>query len=67
MSMSYIPKYVHRCVVREGPAAGNKVATPVDALDHEYKQTCEHCGERLATSRQLISHIYEELTKAFDL
>lgn len=62
-----IGKFIHRCVVREGPVAGNKVATLVDAFQHEHKQLCEFCGERLATSRQLISHIYGELTKDFDL
>jgi hypothetical protein len=55
--------FVHRCIVREGAAAGNKVATPVKAADFEYGNTCEHCGEPLATPEQILAHIYEELTQ----
>lgn len=55
-----IALYVHRCVVREGPAEGNKVATSVSSHDLECR--CEHCGEPLATTEQIIAHVYEELT-----
>ena len=56
--------FIHRCVVRSGSLAGNKVATEVSATDYEFRETCEHCGERLATGRQLLAHIYGELLQA---
>jgi len=58
-----IEPYIHRCVVQQGPAAGNKVAIEVEGFDVEYGKICEHCGEPLATIEQLVAHIYEELRK----
>ena len=56
-----IEPFIHRCVVRSGPAEGNKTATEVTAWNAD--DECEHCGEPLATQEQLVLHIYEELTK----
>lgn len=58
-----IEKFVHRCVGRDGPAAGNKIHTPVDRYDVEYGGCCDHCGEPLATVEQITLHIYEQLTE----
>ncbi len=58
-----IQPYIHRCVVQEGPAAGNKVRREVDAYDIEYATECEHCGEVLATPEQAIAHVYSQLTE----
>lgn len=53
--------YVHRCVVREGPAAGNKAAQVVTAGSFLYNNECEFCGEKMATLEDIVLHIYEEL------
>ena len=56
-----IDGYTHHCVVREGDMAGNKVRREVKPHEYEYGEECEHCGEPLVTTRQLLAHIYEAL------
>lgn len=58
-----IAPLMHHCVVRNGPAKGNKHSEPVTASDVEYATNCSFCGELLATPEQLILHVYTELTK----
>lgn len=58
-----IEPFVHRCVVRHGPAAGNKNWVEVSAYDIEYQTDCEECGSALARPEEVIAHIYSELTK----
>jgi hypothetical protein len=55
-----INPYIHRCVVRQGSAAGNKTAIEVTPYNKDFE--CEHCGEPLATLEQIVDHMYEELT-----
>lgn len=57
-----IEGFTHHCVVQSGPAAGNKVRREVKAHEYEYAETCQHCGEPLVTTRQLLAHIYDQLT-----
>ena len=54
---------IHRCTVRGGSIAGNKLSREVTAIDVELAEKCEYCHERLATPEMLAIHIYEELTK----
>lgn len=56
-----IEKLIHRCIVRTGPAEGNKVATEVTRWN--YNEDCEYCGQELASLEDLTLHMYEELTK----
>lgn len=56
-----IEPYVHHCYVREGLGAGNKVIREVTSFEFENQDTCEHCGEPLATVQQMVAHIYEQL------
>lgn len=56
-----ISPYIHRCVVREGPSAGNKVRTEVYSWDPDWPEHCEFCDEPLVTNEQLLAHIYNEL------
>jgi hypothetical protein len=58
-----IAKYVHRCIVPDGDMEGSKNWVEVDAMDVELDMKCETCGEPLATPRQIVAHIYEELLK----
>ena len=59
--MAKIEPYVHHCVVQEGDGAGNKVRWEVSAYEFEYGEVCPHCGLPLASSEQILSHIYQEL------
>ena len=58
-----INKYIHRCIIEDGWMAGNKHEEEVEAYQVEFQNTCEHCGQLLATEAQIIAHIYQELTK----
>lgn len=63
MGMYYLPPYTHRCVIQSGSMKGSKYQQDVDAIDVEYQNTCEHCGEPLATPNQIIAYLYDELIK----
>lgn len=54
-----IPKYVHRC----WPDEGEPFCKSVDEYEYEYGQKCESCGELLATTEQIVAHIYSQLTE----
>ena len=58
-----IDPFTHRCIVPDGPMAGNKHTHSVEAYEVEYQDICPICGERLATTAQIIAHIYSELTE----
>jgi hypothetical protein len=61
--MIKIKKYVHSCVIQDGPSAGNEYEREVDACDYEFGELCPECSEQLATTEELLAHIYRELTK----
>lgn len=61
--MAKINSYVHTCIIRNGDMAGNKYRHEVRGWDYEYGSTCPHCDEQLVTTRQLLAHIYSELTE----
>lgn len=54
-------KFTHRCIIRSGDLEGNEHWQEADAYDYEFRNTCDNCGERLVTGRQLLAHIYSEL------
>lgn len=58
--------FVHRCVVQEGSAAGNKSAQEVTSGDFLYNNECQFCGGKKATLEDLVIHMYEELTEEED-
>lgn len=58
-----ITPYMHRCIIKDGPAAGNKNRIEVDPTDYEYSNTCWNCGETLVSTRTLLAHIYAQLLK----
>jgi hypothetical protein len=57
-----IAPFVHRCVVKSGDAAGNKVSTEVTEWNLTMQDDCEFCGNPLATIDDIVIHIYGELT-----
>ena len=61
--MAKITTYTHRCTVQHGDMAGNKVLREVSAWDYEQGEACPHCNEPLALTRELLAHIYRELTE----
>lgn len=54
-----IPKYEHRCWPDNRELFSKFVA------DHEFEggDKCENCGEPLATTDQIVAHIYSHLTE----
>jgi hypothetical protein len=58
-----IEPFVHRCIVRSGPAEGNKNWHEVTAHEVEYEVDCEECGLPLATVKEIVAHIYDQLTR----
>ena len=62
MSRSISP-YVHVCYIKSGSLAGNKLIVEVDSWDFEVDGRCDNCGEPLVTAKQLVAHIYRELTE----
>ena len=56
-----IAPYIHRCTAPNEPMAGNKIATKIDPLMMDYYIDCEICSQPLATTEQLVGHIYEQL------
>ena len=61
--MPQISKYIHSCIVRYGDLRGNKYLREVSVYDIESREECPHCGEPLATSDDILMHIYRELTE----
>lgn len=55
-------KYVHRCVIQDGDCAGSEYQQEVSQWDYEYREQCPECADRLVTGRQLLAHIYGQLT-----
>jgi hypothetical protein len=60
--MIKIDSYAHVCIIQNGHMAGNTYRHKVDGYDYEREETCPHCEEPLVTTRQLIAHIYRQLT-----
>ena len=65
LTTRHMQPLVHRCVVRRGPVAGNKVSTEVTICNME--NLCPHCEEPLATVQDLVLHMYDELTTPREL
>jgi hypothetical protein len=61
-----IKPFVHYCTIRHGDLAGNKVAHQVDPWEYQFGQKCKHCGYELATTPELVAHIYQQLTQDMD-
>lgn len=56
-----IGSYVHACIVQDdGPSM---YLQDVDQWDYMSGITCQHCGEPLVTTEQLLAHIYVQLTE----
>lgn len=58
-----IDKFIHYCVIQEGPAEGNTYEHDVDAYEVENHETCQYCGETLATPNDIALHVYKQLTE----
>lgn len=65
MARSSIDPLVHSCVIRSGSAAGNRFLWQPDAWDIMRGEECPECGHSF-TDREVIAHIYEELTGGSD-
>lgn len=58
--MSIAP-YQHMCVIETGDLRGNTCIKDVGPYAARHGDTCDNCGEVLATPEDIALHLYEQL------
>ena len=60
IDMTKIPRFVHECYCSE---TDRDSSTEVEYWQYETGEECDNCGEPLATTEDLVGHMYLHLSE----